>query len=794
MRLLSSHAAAIILFASLSSSVASRTPAKRSYTTHDYYVLEHDPSSRTTHHECIDAVGAELVEQVGELKDHWLIRVPKSTERDPVLDSYHSIKRRATNPQHSWWKRDNSHISARRISSGIRSLTPQIPRQRTKRWMEHHPSERQNPETGRIKHIQDTLGIHDPTFPSQWHLINEVTPPHDMNVSPLWEQGITGKGIISAIVDDGLDYQVEDLAPNYWAAGSWDFNDHIASPLPKLSDDQHGTRCAGEVAAARNDACGVGVAYDSRISGIRILSGPITDADEAASLNYGYNETSIYSCSWGPTDDGRSMEGPASIIQKAVINGIEKGRGGKGSIFVFASGNGGGSDDQCNFDGYTNSIYSVTVSAVDSKGGHPTYSEACAANMIVAYSSGSGSGIHTTDVKNRCTSGHGGTSAAAPLAVGVFALALQARPELTWRDIQHLCVNTAKHINPEDPDWEKTAQGRPYSYKYGFGALDAVLLTNAAKTWSLVKPQAWIEMPSIEFDNASMTQYGVMSGGRFIPPGGLESQMEITQELAKSNNFEKLEHITVKVWIDHSRRGDVEVSLVSPSGIKSVLGGRRRWDDAITGYPGWQFMTLKHWDENPIGKWTIKVSDQASDQFNGTFLGWSMTLWGSVIDPAKTQLYSEWSQKKEAQEKASASLSSVVATSSTVESPTSTKQFTKPTEHLPDDHDTAEGESHKPAFPGDNSSSSSSKAPAPSMTATPDEGIFPNMTDLLSSQTWFFVLLGGVLFLGAGAGFFLWRRRARRLARRGAAYATLSTGDDLPMGGLEGGASSRRAL
>lgn len=30
----------------------------------------------------------------------------------------------------------------------------------------------------------------------------------------------------------------------------------------------HGTRCAGEVSAARdNDVCGVGVAYDSKIAG-----------------------------------------------------------------------------------------------------------------------------------------------------------------------------------------------------------------------------------------------------------------------------------------------------------------------------------------------------------------------------------------------------------------------------------------------------------------------------------------------------------------------------------------------
>jgi kexin len=84
------------------------------------------------------------------------------------------------------------------------------------------------------------------------------------------------------------------------------------------------------------------------------------------------------------------MGAPSYLIKKAVLNGINNGRGGKGSIFVFASGNGASHGDQCNFDGYTNSIYSVTVSAVDYMGNHPYYSEACAANMITSYSSGSG--------------------------------------------------------------------------------------------------------------------------------------------------------------------------------------------------------------------------------------------------------------------------------------------------------------------------------------------------------------------------------------------------------------------
>jgi len=143
----------------------------------------------------------------------------------------------------------------------------------------------------------------------------------------------------------------------------------------------------------KNNVCGVGLAYDSKVAGVRILSGPITDVDEAAALNYAYKNVSIYSCSWGPPDNGQSMEGPNYLIKKALVNGITNGRGGKGSVFVFASGNGAYRGDQCNFDGYTNSIYSVTVSAVDFRGLHPYYSESCAANMIVAYSSGSGQHI-----------------------------------------------------------------------------------------------------------------------------------------------------------------------------------------------------------------------------------------------------------------------------------------------------------------------------------------------------------------------------------------------------------------
>ena len=129
------------------------------------------------------------------------------------------------------------------------------------------------------------------------------------------------------------------------------------------------------------------------MAGIRMLSKPISDADEAIALNYAYQENQIYSCSWGPPDDGQAMDAPGILIKRAMVKGVQEGRNGKGSIFVFASGNGATYEDNCNFDGYTNSIYSITIGAVDKKGNHPYYSEECSANMAVTYSSGSGDAI-----------------------------------------------------------------------------------------------------------------------------------------------------------------------------------------------------------------------------------------------------------------------------------------------------------------------------------------------------------------------------------------------------------------
>ena len=80
-----------------------------------------------------------------------------------------------------------------------------------------------------------------------------------------------------------------------------------------------------------------------------------------SNYNYSSFKVDIFSSSWGPNDDGATVEGPGRLATKALERGIREGRGGKGVIYVWASGNGGSHGDDCNCDGYTASIYTLSV-------------------------------------------------------------------------------------------------------------------------------------------------------------------------------------------------------------------------------------------------------------------------------------------------------------------------------------------------------------------------------------------------------------------------------------------------
>uniref|UniRef100_A0A4W4GA07 P/Homo B domain-containing protein n=1 Tax=Electrophorus electricus TaxID=8005 RepID=A0A4W4GA07_ELEEL len=444
----------------------------------------------------------------------------------------------------------------------------------------------------------------------------------DLNVKEAWKQGVTGQGVVVSILDDGIEKNHPDLEHNYDPDASYDVNDGDPDPQPRytqLNDNRHGTRCAGEVAAvANNDICGVGVAYNAKIGGVRMLDGEVTDVVEAQSLSLNPQHIDIYSASWGPEDDGKTVDGPAKLAKEAFLRGVTEGRGGLGSIFVWASGNGGREKDSCNCDGYTNSIFTLSISSTTQCGMVPWYSEACSSTLATTYSSGGSNEkqIITTDLRQKCTDFHTGTSASAPLAAGIIALALEANKNLTWRDMQHLVVRTSNPAHLLTDDWKTNGVGRKVSHSYGYGLLDAAAIVALAQNWTNVGPQQKCVLSMVS------------------EPRNIANHLVISKSVdacqGQPNFVSSLEHAQARLTLSYNRRGNLAIYLISPQGTRSTLLAPRPHDYSSEGFNDWAFMTTHSWDEDPRGEWTLEMENVEGASDYGTLTQFTLVLYGTA--------------------------------------------------------------------------------------------------------------------------------------------------------------------
>lgn len=481
----------------------------------------------------------------------------------------------------------------------------------------------------------------DSLFNNQWHLRNTGqsggTAGTDANIVSAWDS-VRGTGVTIGIVDDGLQYTHPDLQANYRADLSRDFNETVGSfnaydnnPLPNVWDS-HGTSAGGVAAARGNNGTGVsGAAPNAFLAGLRLTAGATTDLTEADALSYLNEDIDIYNNSWGPSDDGQTLQNPNPLTASILHAGATQGRDGLGNIYVWSGGNGQQARDNVNYDGYANSRYTIAVGAIDHNGKQSFYSEPGAPLLVSAYSSGSASGITTSDLVGAdgenaedYTSSFGGTSAAAPLVSGVVALMLEANPTLTWRDTQHILVQTAKKNDPTDLDWKVNGAGRNINHKYGFGAIDAAAAVSASTNWKPVGTEFSITSGLINVNAAIPDNNGTPSSSTF----------NVTQDIT-------VEKVEVMFDAQHTLRGDLDVRLISPNGTQSILAERH--NDTGDNYNKWVFTSARHWGESSKGDWKLQVTDRRTGN-TGTWNSWKLNFYGtkptvsiSATDPNATE-------------------------------------------------------------------------------------------------------------------------------------------------------------
>ncbi len=489
------------------------------------------------------------------------------------------------------------------------------------------------PQLARL-HSKRTMP-NDPLVSQQWHLKNSSSTRTHLNVESVWAYGgsggYRGSGIRIGIVDDGVQTAHPDLAANVDTTNDKDWNGNDSDPNPG-TDDDHGTSVAGVAAARGNNTLGVaGTAPEATIVGLRLIADYVTDSQEAEAMAWKKDIIQIKNNSWGPEDSGTILEGPGLLTRAALAEAAANGRGGRGSIFVWSAGNGGDIGDNSNYDGYANSIYTIAIGATDNSGNQAYYSEPGANLIVCAPSSGTSLGITTTDrtgsagynTASSATGGDytddfGGTSSAAPAAAGVIALLLQRNPNLGWRDVQEILIRSAFKVKPTDSGWTTNAAGISFHHDFGAGLLDASTAVSMAATWTNLAPA----------QSVTSTQSGLSVS---IPNNNTTG---ITRSFDFSSSALRVEHVTVRVNINHTARGNLEITLTSPSGMSSRLAEVH--NDSGDNFSDWMFSSVRHWGEPSTGTWTLKIADRSStgNTTGGTLTSAEVVIHGTPSPPA----------------------------------------------------------------------------------------------------------------------------------------------------------------
>ncbi|MEA5582082.1 S8 family peptidase [Nodularia harveyana UHCC-0300] len=262
-----------------------------------------------------------------------------------------------------------------------------------------------------------------------------------------WAQGYTGKGVVVAVLDTGVDYNHADLKNNIWTnpgeiagngidndgngyiddAQGWNFADNSNNVIDV---NGHGSHVAGTIAGTNNGFGVTGIAYDAKIMPVKVLG------DGGSGNSNSLADGIYYAVNNGANVINLSLGGnfPNSTIENAIEYASSK-----GAVVVMAAGNNG-----YPFTGYPASYaenWGLAVGAVDKKNNMASFSNRAGMNAF-PYVTAPGEGVYSTVPGNDYAT-YSGTSMATPHVAGVVALMLSANPNLTDAAVRQIIIETA---------------------------------------------------------------------------------------------------------------------------------------------------------------------------------------------------------------------------------------------------------------------------------------------------------------------------------------------------------------
>ena len=342
-----------------------------------------------------------------------------------------------------------------------------------------------HPDIALISHNSELSVIYDDIDENESSMRGETKNLTDnvthVNADKVWDLGYTGKGVLVAIIDSGVNYNHVDLKDHLWDGGTqypYHGYNFIAPGQSTIDNKSHGTHCAGTICGDGTSGLATGMAPDATLMCLKVSDPDINATTEQiiSAIEFAVdNGADIISMSlgWYPSADLSATFRTvfSNVLEAGVVTSVAAGNSGNelSSYPVPNNVRTPGNcpppwihpDQQGNAGGTTSVIsvgavdYDNTVAALSSRG--PSTWKYTSYNDY-SYNPGIGlirpdicaPGVSIKSLSNESNDGYAikaGTSMAAPCVAGVMALMLEKNPELTPSDLCRIIETTAVKLS-----------------------------------------------------------------------------------------------------------------------------------------------------------------------------------------------------------------------------------------------------------------------------------------------------------------------------------------------------------
>lgn len=454
------------------------------------------------------------------------------------------------------------------------------------------------------------------------------TRVYGSNITAAWRYA-TGAGVTVGVVDDGFDPATTATFGAFSTTLSRSFAGGSATAIGEPSGGYHGTSTAGEIGATGVSGTPEGLAPNATLVGVKVSFSSSDIAPFVQAEQYAASVSSVVNNSWGYTGYAVGEPDNAAFASwyAAIEGAVQDGRGGLGTVIVFAAGNDRSDANNLAVDPMAADFQVIAVAASDANGTVASYSTPGAALLVAAV----GDNVAVAETGGSGSETESGTSFAAPAVSAIVAMMLQVNPGLGWRDVQEILADAAYQptlslagfVTDGDQDWN--GGGMLFSDDLGFGVVDANVAVNLARAWTQ-------QSTSANMATATATSGATVTVGIGASVSGTVTE---TAEI-------RVQHVDVTITDNNLPIADTKLVLISPDGTQSVLlnqAGLVNGQDLSDGVDvtGDVITSNAFWGEDAAGTWTLAVTDIAGTLI-GTIRGWSLTVTGDNAATVATPL------------------------------------------------------------------------------------------------------------------------------------------------------------